>query len=705
MRKASFKVTGLHCIEEIHLLEEGLGTLSGVESVLCDLLKGKVVVTFDQNALSTQQIIKRINATGMKGALWEERFALRDKERKERRLHTIFTTLSGLFLVGGVSLQLVAHRLTPQAIFLYASATFFGGFFILPKGLFALKQLRPDMNLLMLIAVTGALCIGEWFEGATVTFLFSVALMLETASRTRARKAVESLLNIAPPFARIQGEQGIEERPVEEVEEGAHIVILPGEKIPLDGVVIEGQGGVNQAPITGESVPVFKGVGDPLFAGTVNEEGRLIMECTKGADQTVLSHIIRLIEESSRKKAPTELWVERFARIYTPAMMALSLVILLGPPLLFGALWSVWFYRALVLLVIACPCALVISTPVTLVSALTSSARAGALVKGGRYLEAMRHIKAIALDKTGTLTQGEPKVQKVLLHNGTPMDEFLSIAAALESVSNHPLAKAVVRYAEGIEIPTVHNVTQIKGKGVQGRVNGTFYWLGSHRFMHEMGQESEVVHRDAVALEDEGHSVIALGTKDHVMGLISIADQVRGEAKETLETLKQMGMREIVMLTGDNRQTAERLAQVVGVTRVKSELLPEEKVAAIEELVGQYKDVAMVGDGINDAPAMARASVGIAMGAIGSDAAIEAADIALMGDELALIPFLIRHSKRAVRIVKQNIAFALSLKALFIALAIFGDATLYLAIAADTGAALVVIANGLRLLRVCCTDG
>jgi len=478
-------------------------------------------------------------------------------------------------------------------------------------------------------------------------------------------------------------------------------MVNPGDKIPLDGQVVKGHSSVNQAPITGESIPVSKQIGDEVFAGSINGEATLEIKASKRASDTTLAHIIRLVEDAHSKRAEAEQWVEKFARIYTPTVMFLALMVFIIPPLLFAGVWQLWLYNALVLLVIACPCALVISTPVSIVAALACAARQGILIKGGIYIEAPAQLKAIAFDKTGTLTCGDPVVTGLYPFNNHTPEELLSRAAALESQSNHPLAKAIVNYAKtyGVQVEPVENASILPGKGVTGLFNGTAFWLGSRRYLLERGQEDSAISQQAIELEQAGETVIAMGNDQHICGLITVADPPKSGIKSLLQQLKREGVAHLVMLTGDNQVTADKIANPMGLDAVYAELLPADKLDKIGQLADQYGYVAMVGDGINDAPALGRANLGIAMGVMGSDAAIETADIALMGDDLSKLPWLIQHSKRTLRIIRQNIVFALSLKAAFALLALVGMATLWQAIAADMGASLLVVANGLRLLK------
>jgi Cd2+/Zn2+-exporting ATPase len=487
----------------------------------------------------------------------------------------------------------------------------------------------------------------------------------------------------------------------EEVSVGSIFLVKPGDRIPLDGEVVRGVSEVNQAPITGESVPVIKEPGTSVFAGTINGNGAMEVRSTKTASDTTLAHIIHLVSAAQTKRAPSEQWVERFARYYTPIIFAAAALVFLVPPLLLNSSWQEWTYRALVLLVIGCPCALVISTPVSIVAALAASARSGVLIKGGVYVEAPAGLKAMAMDKTGTLTEGRPQVAQVLPEKGISERNLLEIAASMESQSDHPLARAIMEFCDDkLIVPReVENFTMVPGKGSTGRIGGRTYWLGSHRYLEEHLEETPEIHDRLQQLAAGGHSIVVIGDERQVIGLITLADAVRPESRRTVDDLRRAGIEHIVMLTGDNRSTAEAIAKETGVTELHAELLPEDKVWAVESLVERYGQVAMIGDGVNDAPAMARATIGIAMGAAGSDTAIETADIALMSDDLLKLPWLIQHSRRSLSIIRQNITLSLAVKALFVVLTFAGAASLWVAIAADMGVSLLVIFNALRLLR------
>ena len=719
MDNLELRIRGMDCAEEVDTLKREVGPLVGGESHLAfDILRGKMTVK--AAAAVAADIIQAVNNTGMRAEPWVEK--PRTKTGRDpghwfingRTIATVVSgamTLAGFFahaiLVGGFAEALgsegmgQAHHVPLISRLVYLAAIVAGGWYVTPKALFALRRLRPDMNLLMTIAVIGAVVIGEWLEAALVSFLFAVSLALEAWSVGRARRAVEALLNLAPPTVRVLTNGGETEVAADEVAIGTVFLVKPGDRLALDGEVLRGSSEVNQAPITGESVPVLKEPGTPVFAGTINGDGALEVRSTKPASDTTLAHIIQMVGAAQANKAPSEQWVEKFARYYTPIVFASAAAVFLGPPLLLGSNWQEWTYRALVLLVIGCPCALVISTPVSIVAALAASARNGVLIKGGAYVEAPARLKAIAMDKTGTLTEGRPRVTDVLPEPGVSRTELLEIAATMESQSDHPLARAIMDFChgDGIRPRTVSDFKIIQGKGAEGGIAGHRYWLGSHRYLEERGEETPEVHQRLETLAASGQSVVVIGNEGRVVGMITLADAVRVASKEAIQRLHQVGVKHIVMLTGDNKPTASAIAEATGVDEVYAELLPEDKVNSIEKLVDKYQQVAMVGDGVNDAPAMARATLGIAMGAMGSDAAIEASDIALMSDDLSKLPWLVRHSRRALLIIRQNITLSLAVKALFVVLTFAGFASLWAAIAADMGVSLLVIFNALRLLR------
>ena len=717
-----FRIRGMDCAEEVNALKGTVGKLWGVSNLEFNLIDGTMTVQFDAGQVDEEAIRDAARRAGLDAEAVDETCrsgvcAVEEgwwRKRGRAILCWCSGTLVGLgFLTHGLMHGDLLHALIggegkahhdfplPVVLF-YAAAVVTGGWFIVPKAWLALRRLRADMNLLMTIAAAGAMIIGQWFEAGTVTFLFALSLLLESWSVGRARRAIRALVNLTPPTARYicQPAGEVMEKPIAEVPLGATVLVRPGERIPLDGVITKGRTSVNQAPITGESIPVAKEEGAEVFAGTINEDGAIEFKTTKPAADTQLARIIRMVEQAQSRRAPVEQWVEKFARYYTPAMIAVAITVALGPPL-FGGPWGRWFYEALVILVIACPCALVISTPVGIVAALTAAARAGVLVKGGTFLEAIGRINVFAMDKTGTLTKGLPEVQKVVPLNGHTADELLARAAGLEAHSEHPLAAAILRRArtEKVEPLVAQDFRALKGRGAEATIEGRLFWVGSHRLLHEKGVEESEIHAHAQSMENAGHSVIVVGSDRHVCGLISVADSIRPEALDFVHQLKAAGVWHVAMLTGDNQDTADAVGRAVGVDEVRAGLLPEDKMRAIQEMQQKYGSVAMVGDGVNDAPALATATVGIAMGAAGTDAAIETSDIALMSDDLARLPWLVRHARRSLRIIRQNIIFALSVKAAFMALAILQMATLWMAIAADMGASLLVIFNALRLLH------
>lgn len=587
----------------------------------------------------------------------------------------------------------------------YAAAILIGGYSLFIKGFKNLVRLQFDMNTLMTVAILGAAAIGEWGEGATVVILFAISEALERYSMDKARQSIESLMDIAPKEALIR--RGNEEMmvPVDDIQVGDIMIVKPGQKLAMDGIVIKGTSTLNQAAITGESVPVTKTVGDEVFAGTLNEEGLLEVKVTKRVEDTTLSKIIHLVEEAQAERAPSQAFVDRFAKYYTPAIIIFALLLAVIPPLFMGADWSEWIYRGLAVLVVGCPCALVISTPVAIVTAIGNAAKNGVLIKGGIYLEEAGNLKVIAFDKTGTLTKGVPSVTDVVTYNGNE-NELMTITAAIEKGSQHPLASAIIRKAEedGLNFNdvSVEEFQSITGKGVKAKVNNEMYYVGSPGLFEELlpnGIQSKIKEQ-ITDLQTQGKTVMVLGTEKEILALIAVADEIRESSKEVIRKLHQVGIEKTVMLTGDNQRTAEAIGKQVGVSDIKADLLPEDKLNFIKELRDKYRSVAMVGDGVNDAPALAASTVGVAMGGAGTDTALETADIALMSDDLSKLPYTIKLSRKALAIIKQNITFSLGIKALALLLIVPGWLTLWLAIFADIGATLIVTLNSMRLLKV-----
>jgi Cd2+/Zn2+-exporting ATPase len=713
------------CGDEVGLLRSEVAPLVGGDDKLSfDLLRSSMTISGSLSADAAQNVMAAVSRTGMEAVPSKDVCAIgvcatEGGGLRESHGRLLACAASGLLLLTAFAF----HALHSASIFaalavskgapifsvvLYLSAILAAGWFIFPRAFYAARKLKPDMNLLMTVAVLGAIVLGEWLEAASVSFLFSLALLLESWSLEKAKREITALFDITPQRARFicPNDGKIEEKPVGEIPVGATVVVRPGERIPLDGVITRGTTSVNQAPITGESARIVKGLDSEVFAGTINEEGTIEFRSTRPASDTTLSRIIRMVEEGRSRRAPAEQWVDKFAAVYTPLMMLTALAVVAIPPLFTGGGWARWFYEGLVVLVIACPCALVISTPVTIMAGLGSAARNGVLVKGGAYLEAPAGIKAIAFDKTGTITYGQPSVKQVIPVGNHSENKLIANAAALEAHSNHPVARAIVRHAEsnGIRAAAAEAFTILPGQGAEGTIEGKTFWIGSHRMLERWQRESPAFHDEISRLEEAGNSLMVMWCDDHVCGLVSVADRVRPEARGAVAGLKALGLEKVVMISGDNRKTAELIAKEVGMDEFHPELLPEDKVRLVLELKNKFGAIAMVGDGINDAPALAASTVGIAMGAMGSDAAIDTADIALMSDDLSKIPWLIRHSRKTMAVIRQNITFALLVKSLFIGLAAAGVATLWEAIAADMGASLLVIFNGLRLLRITGSD-
>lgn len=588
------------------------------------------------------------------------------------------------------------------AISLFVVGTLLSAWENFKKGISNLVKLRFTMNTLMTVAIGGAFAIGYWAEAAVVAFLFGVSEWLEGYTSDKARQSIRELMDIAPKTATIirNGEEKV--LPVEEIEIDDIMVVKPGEKIAMDGEVIKGTSSVNQAAITGESVPADKAIGDPVFAGSLNQAGSIQVKVTKLVEDTTIAKIITMVEDAQEQRAPSQAFVEKFAQYYTPAVMALAVILAIVPPLVFGGSWDQWIYNALALLILACPCALVISTPVSIVSAISNAAQNGVLIKGGLHLENTGALKAIAFDKTGTLTRGEPAVTDVIPLKGQSQEEALALAAGIEKFSEHPLAKAIVKDAvqKEIVLTEAEDFQSVMGKGAQANVDGETYLIGSPRFFDEMGISLIEVKEQILSLQQEGKTAMILGKENEMLAIIAVADEVRETSKEALKQLKKVGIERTIMLTGDNEATAKAIAAQVGIDDYRAELLPEDKVAAVKELRSTYDRIGMVGDGVNDAPALATATTGIAMGGAGTDTALETADIALMADDLSKLPFTIRLSRSALKVVRQNIAFSLAIKAVATLLVFPGWLTLWLAILADVGATILVTANGMRLLKI-----
>ena len=719
MTTTRFLVPAMDCATEKDVISNRLGRLDEVEALDFDLLDRIVTVRHRDGAaervegalrdigMRPQRVVEDVTAATPAGdeccvpgapvaAKEVERPSLAGAEAWTRRAWLL--GLAGAAALAAEILGLTAFdEASWPVIALSVCAIVLSGPTTFRKGLTALRTFTLNINLLMTIAVTGAVAIGEWPEAAMVTFLFAVAEVVESRSVDRARDAIRSLLALTPDTARVRRGDAWVEVPASEVHPGTIVRVLPGERIPLDGTVRVGTSAVDQAPITGESIPVDKVAGDLVFAGTINQQGGLELEVTADQGDSTLARIGRTIREAQSQKAPTERFVDQFARWYTPIVVLLAIGIAVAPPLVTGAAFQPWLYKALVLLVIACPCALVISTPVTVVSGLAAAARRGILVKGGVHLEQARRLRVIALDKTGTLTEGKPALVDVVPLNGASRDDLLQRAASLESHSTHPLAQAVVRGWSGALLP-VSEVRNVPGKGLLAQVDGLPLAIGSHRFAEESGVCDPDLEAQLARLEAEGKSVMVVWSGRRILGILGVADEIRPTSVEAVRALHAQGVR-LAMLTGDNPTTAKAVGDQVGIDQVEAHLLPEAKLAAIDRLAAEHGPVGMVGDGVNDAPALARARIGFAMGAAGTDTALETADVALMRDDLRGVPELIALSRRTARTLQINIALSIGIKAVFFVLALAGIATLWMAVFADMGASLIVAANGLSLLR------
>jgi Cd2+/Zn2+-exporting ATPase len=714
----TFDVEGLDCPDCAASLEKAIAALPNVTSAKLDFIAGTLVVAPLAGYAVATDVERVARDMGHRAVVQEAADAIRAPEEARwrewaRRNNRVLTTAVGgaLLLTAVVSSLLGA----PEAItrFLFIVATLVSGYYAARAGWTVLRVTRSvDMNVLMTVAAVGALIIGEYEEGAVVIFLFALGNVLESATMDRAREAIRSLMELAPREA-ILLQNGTETRvSVDTLKQHDRILVRPGDRLPMDGQIIEGQSAINEAPVTGESLPVDKGVGDDVFAGTVNGGGALIIEVTRLASDNTLSRIIKMVQEAQAQRAPSQRFVDRFARVYTPIVVGLASLVAVIPPLLGWGPFADWLYKGLVLLIISCPCALVISTPVTVVSAIARAARAGVLIKGGTYLEQMGAIRVIAFDKTGTLTLGEPRVvdcqcnerrQDELDEKCLACENLVAKAAAIESRSEHPLARAIVRYAQDLGVDgrytPGHTVSATAGMGIEGRVDGHRISVGSHAFMHRNGAPENDLCDSIEQAENDGHTILVI--EDHCCnerGYIAVSDVLRPGVPQVMADLKRVGIKRTVLLTGDNEKTARQIAGAAGLDEARARLLPQDKVQAVEDLQSAYGRVAMVGDGVNDAPAMARATVGIAMGAAGTDAALETADIALMADDLSQLPFTIGLSRRALRIIQANIGLSLAIKGLFLLLAIAGTATLWMAVFADMGMSLLVTLNGLTVL-------
>ncbi len=698
--KQEYRLQNLSCASCAAKFEKNVKAIPEVEDAQVNFGASKITVVGNIS-------VNQIEEAGAFDGIKVSQSAVRAVEKSipfYRKKENILAGVSLFFVILGYLFVSIQGETNPIPIAMFIIAILVGGMGIFKTGFRNLARFEFDMKTLMTIAIIGAAIIGEWEEAAVVVFLFAVSEALEAYSMDKARQSIRGLMDIAPSTAiikRAHGEHFHElELRTEDIEIGDILIVKPGQKIGMDGIVISGLSAVNQAAITGESIPVNKTVNDEVFAGTLNEEGALEVRVTKRVEDTTIAKIIHLVEEAQAEKAPSQQFVDRFAKYYTPAIIIIAFLVAIIPPLFMGD-WQHWIYQGLAVLVVGCPCALVVSTPVAIVTAIGNAARQGVLIKGGIHLEQLGHIEAVAFDKTGTLTEGQPAVTDIVTMEGWSEDYVLQLVAAVEKQSQHPLAKAILNRLHDKNlselVPT--DFQSVTGKGAFATVDQQIIYVGSMKWASTLGSIDKNIENQVKKLQEQGKTVVAAVSKSQLIGLIGIADQLRHESKDVLLKLKALKVKHMVMLTGDAEPTAQAIATLLQVTDVRAGLLPEEKLMAIKDLRAQFGAVAMVGDGVNDAPALATANVGIAMGGAGTDAALETADIALMGDDLTKLPYTIGLSRKTLRIIKENIIFALALKLIALLLVIPGWLTLWIAIFADMGATLLVVFNSLRLIK------
>jgi Cd2+/Zn2+-exporting ATPase len=706
MKKSDFIIEKMDCPTEEKLIRNRLASIDGIESLYFNLMERQLTVT---HSLDDDKLIaSAIGSLGMEARLksLEDAKSVVESERSHAipKSSWIIIGIAGVLASLSEAIALIDGDESSVFVKVFAVLSIFvGGRDTLRKGFIAIRNFTMNINFLMTVAIAGAVLIGQWPEAAMVTFLFGVAELIEKYSLERARNAIRSLMEMSPELATVRRGTDWVEVKASEVSLGEIVRVKPGERIPLDGVVTGGQSSVNQAPITGESIPLEKSDGDELFAGSINERGVLEFKVTANKGHTTLDRIVRAVQEAQSERAPTQRFVDTFSLYYTPLMVGLAVLVAVLPPLFFGTTWLASFYKALVLLVIACPCALVISTPVTIVSGLAAAAKRGILIKGGVYLEQGRRLRIIALDKTGTLTVGKPQVTDIVPLGSLPEKECLQFAASLDAPSEHPVASAIVSKwtqdtnSDRMTLLEVSNFESITGRGVKGHIKGELHYVGNHRLTEEIGLCGSHVENVLLRLEAEGKTAVVLSSSKEALAVFGVADTLRETSVQAVKDLYKLSL-VTAMLTGDNQTTAEAIAEKVQIDDVRGGLLPEDKLRIVSELKVRYGHIGMVGDGINDAPALAKADIGFAMGAAGTDTALETADVAFMEDDLRKLPEFISLSHRAYRVLVQNISFAIATKLVFFGLAIGGMATLWMAVFADMGASLIVVFNGLRLL-------
>ncbi|EAE7170424.1 cadmium-translocating P-type ATPase [Listeria monocytogenes] len=700
MTEKTYRIEGLSCTNCAGKFEKNVKQLPGVTSATVNFgasrisVEGQTTIEELEEAGAFENLIIRDDQ--------ENDEQVRSKESFIKRNIALIISL-GFILVAVISqLSLGEDHLLTKA--LYILAIIIGGFDLFKEGFSDLIKLDFSMESLMTIAIIGAAFIGEWAEGSIVVILFAISEALERFSMDKARQSIRSLMDIAPKEALIRRNNVEQSVSVDKIDIDDIMIIKPGQKIAMDGLVINGHSSVNQAAITGESVPVEKQLDDEVFAGTLNEEGVLEVKVTKKVTDTTIAKIIHLVEEAQGERAPAQAFVDKFAKYYTPFIIIMALLIVVVPPLFFGGDWNKWLYQGLSILVVGCPCSLVISTPVSIVSAIGNAAKNGVLVKGGVYLEEIGHLRAIAFDKTGTLTKGKPVVTDFIATSSETDINYLSIISSLESLSQHPLASAILNEADKTNVDyksiQIEDFQSITGKGLTGIHQNIRYYIGSPKLFSASVIEETAVKVQYRQFQEQGKTAMYFGTDEQILGVIAVADEVRDSSAAVISELHKLSIEHTIMLTGDNTKTAESIGKQLGVTEIKGDLMPQEKLDSIKALRTTYNKVAMVGDGINDAPALAASTVGIAMGGAGTDTALETADVALMGDDLQKLPFIVRLSRQTLKVIKQNITFSLGIKLLALLLVIPGWLTLWIAIVADMGATLLVTLNGLRLMKV-----
>ncbi len=711
LTQSSFTLTGLDCPDCAAKLQKKISQLDGIDEVLVNFSNSSMIVTHDPLKTTRSAIITAVVEAGYGATIVGGETSPQDiRTVPVKNRQVLSTIVSGFFIILAVTAHFLKTLVPTPFIsvgiyslelsqILYLCAIVTGGYYVARSGYHSLISRTFDMNFLMTVAVLGALAIGEFAEGAIVVFLFSLGNALQSYTMDRARNAIRSLMDLTPKVAHLKRGGRLQQVPVTELAVGDLIIVKPGEKVSVDGTILQGSSPVDESPITGESRPLEKTVGDRVFAGSLNGQGSLEVRVEKPAEESTLSRIIYLVEEAQAQKAPSQNFIDTFSSIYTPLVIIIAVVISIVPPLFFSLSFTDWFYRGLMLLVISCPCALVLSTPVSIVSAIACASRKGVLIKGGAYLEEMAVIKAMAFDKTGTLTVGQFEVTDIASIGERGPEEILAVAASLEIKSEHPLAKAILRKAHkmGLSLKEPPDLQSYPGRGLKATIGGSTALIGNRTFFEDQGIVTTPYDEEIKRLENEGKTVILVHHQT-VRGIIALADTPRKEARDCVKILKGKGIKHITMLTGDNERVASAIAKQLSLDSFKSAMLPEEKVESIRQLLFKYEKAAMVGDGVNDAPALAASSVGIAMGAAGTDSAIEAADVALMSDDLSKLPFLVHLARRTLSTIKTNIAFSLIVKSAFIVFVFLGMANLWMAVAADMGTSLMVILYGMRLI-------